>query len=148
MLIAIWKFRGWIEEMQTKIQKLQRIVTIYSVTMCFCGNVTLWLGQRLYYAHSWKCLCAIQCDIGWMATRSPMWLCKNGSLIWMKKMMCHPIKHNQWWLRKKQPWIFVESFHLSTMAINYCKHFSKYSKEKYKNDTTYIWLCVEGSIWV
>ncbi len=45
-------------------------------------------------------------------------------------------------MKTKQPWIFVESFHLSTMAINYWRHFSKYSKDK-KNKwhNLYLDLC-------
>jgi hypothetical protein len=43
--------------------------------------------------------------------------------------------------KTKQPWIFVESFHLSTMAINYWRHFSKYSKDKKNWQNLYLALC-------
>jgi lysozyme family protein len=32
-------------------------------------------------------------------------------------------------MKTNQPWFFVESLHLNTMAINYWRHFSKYSKD-------------------
>jgi hypothetical protein len=51
--------------------------------------------------------------------------------------------------KTKQPWIFVESFHLSTMAINYCKHISKYSKDKKLKMTQlifgFMWKAIYGS---